>query len=916
MTTMSAGELFCNSTDPNYYAYYLGTGDPSTDGQSVHCASELPLWHVGQAVILLAYMCGFINVAYTAKRYSHVHSMRALLCLGSTLLLVWAAVQGQAPDQAMYYGIFLAINLIHLIAVLWSEKTIQLAPHLETLWGEVFSERGYNLEMVDFYNLCQEKSHIKRYIPGMKYIQENDKPHQLSILLTGKMEVYKTDSFQRQDVYLSHVSTSKEREAQRFHDYAEAFCGTVYPHEFIDSYEWLVSQGEKGDGKPESFTSQVEIRVPEHIKECVVLTWDNEKLEAVFKEHPRLRTCIHALVGKDIAEKMLRISGHAPQKTNPESNMVRNAASSWNSYYRADVLLFGKRRDEPHLIDTYEMSEVAANVFDQSIAQHNAQHGAYTWHPGMITEQGDVPEEGCCHVLWDEGFGKEYTDRIERNVPLKKLRLIDDREHDVEGVKEIYTKFDTEGVPTESIKAGVTKEIDSDTHLALKTQMNVNDGAGHERLNHNQAGGGLEVAAGVAGTKVTRIIVDIFNLTPKQKEIKSKLGAGPWCELPDDTLSKPPWWIKTETSDGKVPSKADTTAWPETQFAMLSLQKARLRIANSRLLGVSPSAIESLRPNSDSSQQHSLHGELSRFFHENCEGLEKRNLAEILKWGKWRTYHLPETVIVKQGEEGVYVGVVLQGKLVQHTEDGVSGSSSELGVINKFELIGSEDLSSKFRTARRTIKMPSFDDKEEYRNASQGDDYDGELPPHVLKVNPRTGIPTDPKHPHGKPIPNTAPVEWEYAPWSGPEGAGMYEMMYADKTIEDGSPDGKDLSKLRYVEDFIEEADTAQLISKADIEYIKEQQTKAAAQGEGSKIRITTIPTVVFAWDIKDLKRLMLADPKVEAPLSKLLGADIKVKYTSANPEALGTRMCSIPTTAREDEDPKLLDGCMPAAQY
>ena len=75
---------------------------------------------------------------------------------------------------------------------------------------------------------------------------------------------------------------------------------------------------------------------------------------------------------------------------------------------------------------------------------------------------------------------------------------------------------------------------------------------------------------------------------------------------------------------------------------------------------------------------------------------------------------------------------------------------------------------------------------------------------------------------------------------------------------------------------------------------------------------VTTLPTVLFVWDIKDLKRLMLADPKVEAALSKLLRSDITFKLNNASDGALGTRMCGVPTHARGDEEVR---ACGPAIE-
>merc|ERR1712196_375564 len=109
------------------------------------------------------------------------------------------------------------------------------------LWHKMFDQSGYNLEITDFYNLMQEKAFLKTYKKGQYYLKQNDNFHSLSILLAGKMSVYKDDSYLRRDNLMKHASTH----AERFYERAqgdEAFVGCVYPYEFIDSYEWLSTQ--------------------------------------------------------------------------------------------------------------------------------------------------------------------------------------------------------------------------------------------------------------------------------------------------------------------------------------------------------------------------------------------------------------------------------------------------------------------------------------------------------------------------------------------------------------------------------------------------------------------------------------------------------------------------------------------------
>jgi len=897
--------------------------------------------------------------------------MRALLCVGSLLLLLWAVLAGHAPDQLMYYGIFLVVNLVHLIVVLFYEKTIELNPHLERLWNTVFSERGYNLEMIDFYNLCQEKSFLTSYKPGDSYIKEGSRPGKLSILLTGKMLIYKNDSYQRKQVYMTHHSTASEREVANKRSGGDAFCGTVYPLEFIDSYEWLMGQGEYVNanfGAPEEQYSQVEIKVDPGCKECLVLEWSKDHLEAVFKEHPRLRVCIHALVGKDIAEKMLRIAGHSVTKVNPVSNMVRAAHSHFMTTYKADVLPFGKKRTELDWNSKYDMSEVASNVFDESVPQNNCDSGRYTWYPGEIVTaisaqeaqainpgfeaDGNAPvdlgepDRACCHVKWAPMSNGKWGihGRVELNVPLETLRKVNPD----------FSNFDDNGVPTtlKAVGADPERPLSSEEKEQLRVQMENNEGFCHERLTGLAKPGifgpsypplnNLMVTTPVVGEQVSRIVVEVPNLTKMQLKVKSKLGAGPWCELDDEVLQQAPWTCVVDFDEGKrepvtdIPSKGQQN-YDTTQLAMHSLKCARLRVTNARLLGVAPTALESLQPSSDAAEQDKLHrGELHRFFTENCPGLEPRNLHEILKWGKWRSFYRPCTTIVRQGEEAGEIGIVLQGRLSMYTEDEFSRYKKHFTNIDKFDLFGSEDFSSKYRTARRTIMMPPFtyngleDDGVNYEDAENE-----HQPLHVLPKHPVSGIPTHPNFPHGKETSEQG--VWEYVPWSGSYGAGMYEMMLTERPGDVAPSDVSGTSDRRTIEEYmgLKIGDKAQLasgnhqiewqqgsssarsaLSLADQEYLKERYWDAK-KSKQEDICVSTIPTVLFMWDIKDLKRLMLADPKVEHALSKLLGADIGAKLNTADTSAMGTRTCGIAGTARGDEDVTMAGraGCGPSTE-
>jgi len=710
------------------------------DWTSNHCGAEHPVWHIGQLLIFLSMPFGYLSTLHNIRRYKYIGVMRFLVFLASIFLLAWADAVAHAVDQTVYYALFMVTNFVHLLYIYYYEKPITLNDYLHNLWHKMFNMNGYNLELLDFYNLMQEKAFLKTYKQGQTYIAEGDIPTKLSILLSGKMSVYKRDDFQRKSLYMMHHTTAMERRTEKYEIGTSAYCGAVYPYEFIDSYEWLMSQGVfKYEGtqgaSAASGTSQVTIRVSDDtsISECVVLTWKKEMLEAIFKDHPRLRVCIHSLVGRDIADKMLRITGHSIRNLTPDVDMVRKAHHVLRPTMRADV-------------KNAHQTELERQVLP-------------------------IPANRAATILDDK-----------------------------------YTQVGEEG-----------------------------------------------------SNPVTHA-----NLTPVQMAIKNALGAGPWCDLPDKELTQPPWttvsgYVSNEKGE-LVPQEARPTQPGDIQNhlleqAMHSLQRSRLRITNARLLGMNPGALESLQPSSDMHEQNQVHGaQLLRYFDENMPDLKKKDLHEILKWGRWRTYYRPSTVVVRQGEEAHYVGLVLQGRLALYTEDEITRSKSLVTYVDKFDLVGSEDFSSKFRTARRTIQMPRFVDPSSV-DAIGTNDFPQQLPI-TLK---------------GEPVVD--------------EDTRNRAMMYENMDVE--------RAKL-WMEKNVKQ--------QVDIEYMEER-IQVAKDNSEETVLVTKIPTVMYVWDIKDLKRLMLADPHVEASLSALLRSDITFKLNHAQPAALGTRLCGVPTQARGDQD-------------
>ena len=78
-------------------------------------------------------------------------------------------------------------------------------------------------------SVLQERAEIRSLASQETYIAEQDKPQKLSILVSGKMLVYKTDDWSRRDVILPVFQDDSNK------DHVELIVGEVDAFEFVDS---------------------------------------------------------------------------------------------------------------------------------------------------------------------------------------------------------------------------------------------------------------------------------------------------------------------------------------------------------------------------------------------------------------------------------------------------------------------------------------------------------------------------------------------------------------------------------------------------------------------------------------------------------------------------------------------------------
>jgi len=136
--------------------------------------------------------------------------------------------------------------------------------------------------------------------------------------------------------------------------------GEVNQYEFIDSFEWLAHGLQNNN-------AQVTIKAEE---KSIVICWGYEVLKEIFKDHPKLRACMMAMVGKDIAAKLLAITGRTLIASDENSNIVHkkdHPMDCWKEAGLKDVTLplstiTTEQQQEKIWHPAFDMDEIVARL--------------------------------------------------------------------------------------------------------------------------------------------------------------------------------------------------------------------------------------------------------------------------------------------------------------------------------------------------------------------------------------------------------------------------------------------------------------------------------------------------------------------------------------------------------------------------
>ncbi|KAJ7418118.1 Blood vessel epicardial substance [Willisornis vidua] len=222
-------------------------------------------------VFHVANICFAVGLVIPTTLNLHMIFLRGLLTIGCALFIIWATLYRCALDIMIWNSVFLVVNLLHFIYLVYKRRPIKIEKELSSLYKRMFEPLHVPPEL--FQRLTGQFCNIQTLKTGQAYAAEDKTSvdDRLSILLKGKMKV----------------------------SYRGHFLHNIYPCAFIDSPEFRSTQMNRG----EKF--QVTIIADDN---CKFLCWSRERLTYFLESEPFLYEIFKYLIGKDITNKLYSLN--------------------------------------------------------------------------------------------------------------------------------------------------------------------------------------------------------------------------------------------------------------------------------------------------------------------------------------------------------------------------------------------------------------------------------------------------------------------------------------------------------------------------------------------------------------------------------------------------------------------------------
>ncbi|XP_060705530.1 blood vessel epicardial substance isoform X2 [Hemiscyllium ocellatum] len=248
--------------------YGFTNGMEPLSNQTESCDNWKEIHHL---VFHVANLCFAIGLLIPTTIKIHMVLLRAMMSTGCALFIVWAVVYRCALDIMIWNSLFLILNMLHFLYLLYKRRPIKIDKELKVLYRRMFEPLHVPPDL--FQRLTGQFCSIMTLKKGQTYAAEDKTSvdNRLSVLLKGKMKVY----------YRGH------------------FLHNIYPTSFIDSPEFRSTQMHKG----EKF--QVTIVAEEN---CKFLCWSRERLTFFLETESFLHEVFKYLIGKDITNKLYSLN--------------------------------------------------------------------------------------------------------------------------------------------------------------------------------------------------------------------------------------------------------------------------------------------------------------------------------------------------------------------------------------------------------------------------------------------------------------------------------------------------------------------------------------------------------------------------------------------------------------------------------
>lgn len=218
-------------------------------------------YQVAQCIFLLSY--------WTKK----ILLLRIFTILGYSFFIGWAIDAGGNPSMDFYLFtcIYVLINIEKIAELLYEKRRIEFDEYRQKIYDDIF----HGIMSANDFQELSKTALIRELRKGQLYCKIKDKCHNLSILVVGRIRIYKTNE---------NVKNTFINEG-----------------EFIDSAEWLLKQSNKEKGRRFNYYMKAE-------EKCTYLTWPREILYETLKENTNLQEKLNGALGIDVSNKLFNNS--------------------------------------------------------------------------------------------------------------------------------------------------------------------------------------------------------------------------------------------------------------------------------------------------------------------------------------------------------------------------------------------------------------------------------------------------------------------------------------------------------------------------------------------------------------------------------------------------------------------------------